>query len=446
MMRYLNPLFCVPFLFLASTLAAQEGSGVSGQSSSPQVVERVVAVVGDSAIFYTDVLEYVLSLEASGQPIPQEVEARRNFERLALTTLINESLVLQAASKDSLASAIPAERVDALFEESWNGILSSFNGSEANLRLALEEIGRTLAEHRTELRRNIHNQLLQQRFMQLQQQGSRTLPVDEAAVREYYEANRATLQVRPATITFKHVLLTPVASDSAKTAARTEAQRILGLLRDGEDFAELARRFSADGSAQQGGELGWVRTGETVPEFDAMAFALGRGQTSPVVETQYGAHIIRVDRIASGERFVRHILIAATPDEADIAKTRVQAQAIRDSIAAGTPIDRFMVNNAEVGLPEEVTLPIDQLAQQLPSAYALALRPARVGDVLGPITFLAGANQTVIAVATVTEVRQEGAFTYEDLRDPIRARLQEQRFVDRLYERLASQTHVEVRW
>jgi peptidyl-prolyl cis-trans isomerase SurA len=408
-------------------------------------VERVVAVVGDSAIFYTDVLEFILSLEASGQPIPEEAAARRSFERDALTTLVNESLVLQAASKDSL-SAIPPERVDAAFEESWNGILSSFNGSEANLRIALEEIGRTVPEHRTELRRNIHNQLLQQRYMQLQQQASRTLPVDEAVVREYYESNRTALQVRPATITFSHVLLTPVASDSSKTVARTEAERILGLLRDGEDFAELARRFSADGSAQQGGELGWVRTGETVPEFDAMVFALGRGQTSPVVETQYGSHIIRVERIASGERFVRHILIAAAPVEADIARTRAQAQAIRDSISAGTPIERFMANNAEVGLPEEVTLPLDQLGEQLPASYAQALRPARVGDVLGPITFLAGANQTVIAVASVTEVRQEGAFTYEDLREQIRTRLQEQRFVERLYERLAAQTHVEVRW
>jgi hypothetical protein len=139
-------------------------------------------------------------------------------------------------------------------------------------------------------------------------------------------------------------------------------------------------------------------------------------------------------------------LIAAAPVEADIARTRAQAEAIRDSISAGTPIERFMANNAEVGLPEEVTLPLDQLGEQLPASYAQALRPARVGDVLGPITFLAGANQTVIAVASVTEVRQEGAFTYEDLREQIRTRLQEQRFVDRLYERLAAQTHVEVRW
>jgi hypothetical protein len=281
--------------------------------------------------------------------------------------------------------------------------------------------------------------------MQLQQQQSRTSPIDEAAVRAYYDANRAALQVRPATITFKHVLLTPVASDSAKAAARTEAVRILGLLREGEDFAELARRFSADGSAQQGGELGWIRSGETVPEFDAVAFALTRGQTSGVVETQYGAHIIRVERIASGERLVRHILIAAAPVEADIAGTRLRAQAIRDSISEGAPIERFMTNNAEVGLPEEVTLRLDQL-DQLPATYAQSLRGARAGDVLGPLTFVAGLNQTVVAVARVSEIRQEGEFTYEDVRDQIRARLQEERFVNRVHERLASQTHVEVRW
>lgn len=446
-MRYLFPLLCTPLLFLTAPLAAQVGPGASAEQTAPQVVERVVAVVGDSAIFYTDVLEYVLGLQASGQPVPEDPAARRQFEREALDALVKESLVIQAASKDSLASDIPAERVETLFEQSWNGILASFNGSEAELRTALEEVGRTVAEHREELRRNIRNQLLQQRYMQLQQQQqSRTSPIDEATVREYYDANREAFAIRPATITFKHVLLTPVASDSAKAAARDEATRILGMLREGEDFAELARRYSADGSATQGGELGWIRTGETVPEFDAVAFALARGQTSGVVETQFGAHIIRVERIASGERFVRHILIAAPPVDADIGRARARAQAIRDSIASGAPIDQFMTNNAQVGLPEELSLQIDSLGVQLPGAYAQALRGAEVGDVIGPVAFLAGANQTVIAVALVSEIRQEGEFTYEDVREQIRERLQQERFVSRIHERLSSQMNVEIRW
>lgn len=446
-MRYLIPFLSLLPLFLAAPLGAQGGPGMSGNQDTPQVVERVVAVVGDSAIFYTDVLEHVLSLQAAGQPVPDEGEARRQFERESLDALVRESLMIQAASKDSLASDIPAERVESLFEESWNGILESFNGSEAELRVALEEIGRTVAEHREELRKNIRNQLLQQRYIQLQQQQQgRVSPVDEAEVRAYYEANRAAFEIRPATITFKHVLITPVASDSAKMAAREEATRILGLLSEGEDFAELARRFSADGSATQGGELGWIRPGDTVEEFDAVAFALARGQTSGVVETQFGAHIIRVERISSGERLVRHILIAAAPVEADLAAARTRAQAVRDSIVAGTPIDEFMRTNAQIGLPEEVSLRLDQLSTQLPGTYAQALRGADVGDVVGPVAFLAGANQTVIAVAQVTEIREEGEFTYEDVRDQIRERLQEERFMNRIHDRLAAQTNVEIRW
>ena len=79
----------------------------------------------------------------------------------------------------------------------------------------------------------------------------------------------------------------------------SEAKRQMTTLRDrlthGTDFADAARRYSQDGSAQQGGELGWVSPGELVPEFEQAMNALKLNQVSEPIESRFGFHLIRVD-------------------------------------------------------------------------------------------------------------------------------------------------------
>jgi parvulin-like peptidyl-prolyl isomerase len=94
-----------------------------------------------------------------------------------------------------------------------------------------------------------------------------------------------------------HILIrTDEKSDeTAKKAARTQAEQLLARLRKGEEFAKLAREYSQDaGSAARGGDLGLVPKGQTVPAFDTVAFALKPGELSSVVQTPFGFHILKV--------------------------------------------------------------------------------------------------------------------------------------------------------
>jgi peptidyl-prolyl cis-trans isomerase D len=126
--------------------------------------------------------------------------------------------------------------------------------------------------------------------------------VTEADLQAYYDQHRdeyrAPEQVKVAHILIKTPLPTPGEKEDEKAIAeaRAKAEDVLKQVKAGGDFAKLAEKYSDDpGSAKSGGELGWIGRGRTVPEFEKAAFSLGKGQTSDLVKSTYGFHIIRVE-------------------------------------------------------------------------------------------------------------------------------------------------------
>jgi len=119
-------------------------------------------------------------------------------------------------------------------------------------------------------------------------------PVTDAEVQQYYQQHLANYQVE-AQVKVRHILVAVNAKES-DAAAKAKAQSILDKLHNGGDFAKLAKESSDDpGSKSQGGELGWIKHGVTVPEFDKAAFALQPGQISGLVRTKFGYHIIQTE-------------------------------------------------------------------------------------------------------------------------------------------------------
>src|SRR5208283_645347 len=126
--------------------------------------------------------------------------------------------------------------------------------------------------------------------------------VTEADLQAYYDQHRdeyrAPEQVKVAHILIKTPLPTPGEKEDEKAIAdaRAKAEDVLKQVKAGGDFAKLAEKYSDDpGSAKSGGELGWIGRGRTVPEFEKAAFSLAKGQTSDLVKSSYGFHIIRVE-------------------------------------------------------------------------------------------------------------------------------------------------------
>jgi peptidyl-prolyl cis-trans isomerase D len=126
--------------------------------------------------------------------------------------------------------------------------------------------------------------------------------VSDQDLQAYYDQHRDEFRV-PEQVKVSHILIkTPLPAPGAKedekavADARAKAEDILKQVKAGGDFAKLAEKYSDDpGSAKSGGELGWIGRGRTVPEFEKAAFSLGKGQTSDLVKSSYGFHIIRIE-------------------------------------------------------------------------------------------------------------------------------------------------------
>jgi peptidyl-prolyl cis-trans isomerase D len=128
------------------------------------------------------------------------------------------------------------------------------------------------------------------------------IQITQDDLRAYYDKNRDQYRV-PEQAKVSHILIkTPLAGadgkvdDKGVAEAQRRAEDLLKQVKGGANFEELAKKYSEDtGSAKQGGSLGWIGRGQTVPEFEKAAFSLSKGKVSDLVKSSYGFHIIRVD-------------------------------------------------------------------------------------------------------------------------------------------------------
>src|SRR5215831_15723712 len=122
-----------------------------------------------------------------------------------------------------------------------------------------------------------------------------SIQISDDTLKQQYQANIQQYEV-PTQVHVQHILFKTVGQTDAEVEeTRKKAEDVLKQLKKGAKFDELAKKYSEDpGSKDKGGDLSWIRQGQTVPEFEKAAFSLAPGQISDLVKTQYGFHIIKV--------------------------------------------------------------------------------------------------------------------------------------------------------
>ncbi|MEZ4417858.1 MAG: peptidylprolyl isomerase [Gemmatimonadota bacterium] len=443
-MMHVSPrAFALAALGLLGALATP-GARLGAQSTRPaEEVDRILAVAQDSIILMSQLREREFQLQAQGVALPPDSAGRLQLRRELLDQMVNEQLIVQAALADTTIQ-ISDEQLDEAVRQDLDARIQRAGGQQAFQQI-LDAQDLTMQAFRDLLKQDARAQRLQQQYMAKQQRNVRVAEIEESEMREFYEANKAQLGRRPATITFRQIIVEPKPSNEADSSALRLADSLYVELLGGADFEELAKRWSDDTSSKPlGGDIGWFRRGSgLVREFEDAAFALFSGQTSPPVRTQFGYHIIKVDRIRGPERKARHILIGFKLSGDDDVRARALADSLLARAQAGESVRTLANTYGSPELPDSLTTTVDQLSS-LPLGYAAVLGNAKAGDVLGPITIPNGPT-TVYAVVQVIETRPEGEYTFTDLEPQIRQRLSQEKILEELMRKLREESYVEIR-
>ena len=411
----------------------------TAQVGRDRLVDRVVAIVGDSVILLSQVEQEQNQWRAEGRPVPGEgSDEWDDFRQSLLDQLITQQIILQAATLDTLLQVDDARVEDAL-QQQLAEVEDNF-GSRAEMERVLELEGLSVQSYREMLRDQIAQQQLTSLYV-ARNADQTAVEVTEEELLDFFEAGRNTIQQRPATVTFKQMLLTVAPSDSSRAEAVALIEGLLERARAGEDFAELATEYSQDpGSAQAGGDLGWFRRGNFADAFDEAAFQLLEGGISDLVETIFGYHIILVERVRFAERKARHILIRPEVGPGDVLRTRQRAEQIATQ-AKSEDFQLLIDEFHDPSLPDSATVPLRQVAQILAPAYVAALTGREAGETVGPLQFTER-GQEYFAILKIIETREAGEFTYDDLESQIRATLLQQKRLDALLDRLRAKTYI----
>jgi len=199
-----------------------------------------------------------------------------------LETLINRELLYQESVKKG--HVVNAQDIDTAVGE----IKARFSG-QGGFQKALDDMGVSEATFRKQVERGLSIQKL------LEQDVYGKLMVSDKESRSFYDNNPQFFK-KPEQVRASHILikLESGADDTQKAEAKKKIEEIQKMIEDGGDFAELARTHSQGPSSVQGGDLGYFERQKMVKPFSDAAFKLQPGQISPIVETRFGFHIIKV--------------------------------------------------------------------------------------------------------------------------------------------------------
>lgn len=280
-------------ILILNALLMLAGYSASGQ----QVVESIVAVVGNEVIFLSDVEGQVMQMKAERDPTPVEELRCRVLEDLMI-----QKLFLDQAKIDSIE--VSPDNVEA----DLNNRLAEYI-RRAGSEQALETyFSKSMAEIKKDLREMLTNQYIVQ---ETQGTIAQNITVTPDEIKKYYTTMpKDSLPLVPRKVELSIISVEPPDMESSKAEVRQRLLDLRSRIVNGESFSALAVLYSEDpGTAPKGGELGFVSRGEVAKPYAEAAWSLKKGAVSKIVESEFGFHIIQlIDR--KGEMVnTRHILM-----------------------------------------------------------------------------------------------------------------------------------------
>ncbi|MBK8703328.1 MAG: peptidylprolyl isomerase [Saprospiraceae bacterium] len=288
--------------------------------AQPEIIDKVIATVGGELVLLSELEEQYASMEAQTGVAPPN--ARCNL----LDNILTAKLLLNQAKLDSIE--VSDEEVEDQLNARIERILGFMNN---DLKQFEDYYGQSIDEVKADNREDLKSQLLIQNMRGKIMEG---ITVTPAEVKRFFEQiPRDSLPYFNSEVEVGEIVYKPVVNPQEKQRAISKLEELRKrIVDDGEKFEDVAKKFSDDGSARAGGDLGWTRRGKFVPEFEAAAYKLDQNEISSVIETQFGFHIIQMLERRGNAIHVRHILIKPEITEADLEKAYAHLDSVRQLI------------------------------------------------------------------------------------------------------------------
>lgn len=363
-----------------------------GWSQEPLVIDKVIAKVGTESILLSDVeLQYAYEVEQN--------TADESTKCKILQSLIGQKLILNQAKLDSIE--ISAVEVEASIDFKLDRVLNQQMNGDVDMFKEVYEM--TPEQMKENLLEDEKNQMLVQR---MQGQILNEVEITPKEVKEFYnQIPKDSIPYLSAEVELAEIVLKPEVNKTEKADALQKIINIRNkILNEGEDFAELAKKFSDDpGSGLRGGDLGFAGRGTFVPDFEAVAYSLDKGEISDPVETEFGYHILQLLERRGNKIHVRHILIkpVITENDKSLAKNKLDSirQTIIDGEDFGMSVKKYSLedvpsynNNGMIQNPKTGKTIFDM--SEIPSNIYFAIDELEVDDVSEPLDYLLPTGET----------------------------------------------------
>ncbi|HHB79459.1 MAG TPA: peptidylprolyl isomerase [Saprospiraceae bacterium] len=314
----------IVFAFWVFTFQAIFLTNVQAQVANHTVVDKVIGVLGDEIVLLSE-LEKQVAYAAQ----QQKTALPPNAKCLMLDNILTEKLLIHQAKVDSIE--VSEDEVNTQIDARIDRILGMMGN---NVSQFIDYYGQTPAEMKDFMADDMKSQLLAERMRQKIIEGATIRPSEVIAF--YNKIPKDSVPFFNSEVEYSELVYKPVVNQAAKDEAYVKLSKIRkDIVENKASFEEMAKLHSDDlGSGKQGGDLGWQKRGTFVTEFEAAAYNLSENEISPIIETEFGYHIIQLLGRRGNLIHVRHILIKPVFSESDYQNAIAKLDSIRADILA----------------------------------------------------------------------------------------------------------------
>ncbi|MCQ2295768.1 MAG: peptidylprolyl isomerase [Bacteroidales bacterium] len=299
------------------------GFGASLHAQNRQVVDGVVAVVGQTIIKNSDIEQAYAQVR-----LRQGIEGAHQERCSLLESMLISKLLVHKGIVDSVE--VSDDEVEDQVDRYLKMAVQQAGGKD-RLRDVFHYSYDELHDQYFDV---LHDRMLSQK---VEMQLTSNVKITPAEVIEFFNAYDVdSLPEIADQYEVSEIVVQPTISEAERDRVRGELAELRERILKGDRFSMLAKLYSEDpGSASKGGELGFFGRGDMVTEFEAAAFALKPGEVSPIIETQYGFHILQLIERRGNTVNVRHILMQPKTSSEDLLRARIMLDSLAQEIRQG---------------------------------------------------------------------------------------------------------------